>query len=164
VGLEADHSSPSSAKIKNVWSCTFSPSVRLAVHTRNFTAVFTVESASSSLEWKENYKKICVIGQVVENILKVLLSFENSDSLRAGRAGDRIPVGMRFSTPVQTGRGAHQASYTLSTGSFPGVKRLGRSVYHSLPSSAEVKGRVELYIYSSCGPSGVNFTFTFPVL
>jgi hypothetical protein len=43
--------------------------------------------------------------------------------LRAGRSGDRIPVGgARFSTPVQTGPGAHPASCTMGTGSFPGVK------------------------------------------
>jgi len=30
--------------------------------------------------------------------------------------------GARFSTPVQTGRGAHPASCTMGTGSFPGVK------------------------------------------
>ena len=27
----------------------------------------------------------------------------------------------RFSAPVQIGRGAHPASYTIGTGSFPGV-------------------------------------------
>ena len=36
----------------------------------------------------------------------------------------------RFSTPVQTGPGAHPASYTMGTWSFPGVKRPGRGVYH----------------------------------
>jgi len=35
--------------------------------------------------------------------------------------------GARFSAPVQTGRGAHPASYTMGTGSFPGVK-CGRGV------------------------------------
>ena len=33
-----------------------------------------------------------------------------SDSLQAGRSGDRILVGVRFSTPVQTSPGAHPAS------------------------------------------------------
>ena len=47
--------------------------------------------------------------------------------LRAGRSGDRIPVGARFSAPVQTGPGAHPASCTMGTGSFPGVKS-GRGV------------------------------------
>ena len=45
-----------------------------------------------------------------------------SDWLRAGRSGDRIPVGERFSAPVQTGPGAHPASCTMRTGSFPRVK------------------------------------------
>jgi len=39
----------------------------------------------------------------------------------------------------------------MGTGSFPGVKRTGRGVDHSPPSSAEVKERVELYLHSS-GP------------
>jgi hypothetical protein len=45
-----------------------------------------------------------------------------SDRLRAGRSGDRIPVGARFSAPVQTGPGAHTAARTMDTKSFPGVK------------------------------------------
>ena len=78
-----------------------------------------------------------------------------SDSLRAGRSGDRIPVGARFFAPVQTGPGAHPASYTTGTGSLPGVKRPGRGADHSPPSSVEVEGRVELYI---CSPSGRSWS------
>jgi hypothetical protein len=44
----------------------------------------------------------------------------DSDSLRAGRSGDRIPVMARFSAPIQTGAGAHPAFYTMGTGSFRG--------------------------------------------
>ena len=40
------------------------------------------------------------------------------DSLQAGRSGDRIPVAARFSATVQTGPGAHPASYTMGTGSL----------------------------------------------
>jgi hypothetical protein len=39
------------------------------------------------------------------------------------------------------------------TASFPGVKRPGRGVDHPLPSSIEVKERIELYPYSPSGPS-----------
>jgi hypothetical protein len=53
-----------------------------------------------------------------------------TDSLGAGRSGDQISVGARFSTPVQTGPGDHPASYTrtMGTGSFPGGKRPERGV------------------------------------
>ena len=44
-------------------------------------------------------------------------------------------VGGRFSAPVQTGPGAHQASCTMGTGSFPGVKRPGRGAEPPLQSS-----------------------------
>jgi len=56
-----------------------------------------------------------------------------SDWLRSGRSGDRIPVEARFSAPVQTGSGAHPASCTMGTGSFPGVKS-GRGVTLTTPS------------------------------
>ena len=59
----------------------------------------------------------------------------------------------RFSAPVQTGPGAHPSSYTMGTGSLPMVKRPGRGVDHPLPSSSEVKERVELILYSPSGPS-----------
>ena len=72
--------------------------------------------------------------------LEVLLAFYSlsrySDLLRAGRSGYRIAVG--FSASVQTGPGAHPASHTMGTGSFPGVKRPGRGVDHPPSSSAEV--------------------------
>jgi hypothetical protein len=42
--------------------------------------------------------------------------------LRAGRSRVRIPVEAEFSAPVHTGPGAHPASCTMGTGSFPGVK------------------------------------------
>jgi hypothetical protein len=86
-----------------------------------------------------------------------------SDSLRDGRSGDGIPVGVRFSAPVQTGPGAHPASYTVGTGSFPGVKWPGRDVDHPNPSSAEVKARVELYLYSPSGPSWPVLGRTLPL-
>jgi hypothetical protein len=66
-------------------------------------------------------------------------------------------VGAKFSAPFQTGSEAHPTSYTMGIGSLPGVKRPERGVDHSPISSAEVKERVELYIYFPSGP-------TWPVL
>jgi len=62
-------------------------------------------------------------------------------------------VGVRFSVPIQTGPGARPASYTMGTGSFPGVKRLRHGVDHPPPSSTMVKERVGLYHYYPSGPS-----------
>jgi hypothetical protein len=61
-----------------------------------------------------------------------------SDWLRAGRSVDRIPVEARFPAPVQTGPGAHPASCTMGTGSFPGVERPERDADPSPPSSVDV--------------------------
>jgi hypothetical protein len=52
----------------------------------------------------------------------------------------------------------------MGTGSLPGVKRPGRGVDHPPASSAEVKERVKVYIYSPMALvecSWVTFTFTF---
>jgi hypothetical protein len=84
---------------------------------------------------------------------EIYFSRQVTNSLRAGRSGDRIPVEARLSAPVQNGPGTHPGSYTMCTGSFPGVKRPWRGVDHPLPSSAEVKERLELYLYSPSGPS-----------
>jgi len=61
--------------------------------------------------------------------------------------GIESPVGAKFSAPVQTGPEAHPDSCTMGTGSFLGVKRPGCDADPSTPSSAEVKNRVELYLY-----------------
>jgi hypothetical protein len=58
----------------------------------------------------------------------------------------------RFSASVQTGPGAHPASYTMGTGPFPGVKRPGRGVDHPPPSTVAVKERVQLYLYFKSEP------------
>ena len=48
----------------------------------------------------------------------------------------RIPGGggARFSAPVQTGPGAHPASYTKGTGPFKGVNQPGRCVDNPPPT------------------------------
>jgi hypothetical protein len=63
------------------------------------------------------------------------------DLLWAGRSGDQIPVGARFSSPVHTGPGAHTASYTGGggIGSFPGKKWPGRGVNNPLHLAPRLK-------------------------
>ena len=96
------------------------------------------------------------------------------NSRKGGWSGNQIPVGKILSAPVQTGPGAHPASSTMSTGSFPEVKS-GRGVLltsHPLVMPWSRKSRsipllplwtvrslqslsactVELYLYSPYGP------------
>ena len=61
--------------------------------------------------------------------------------------------GARFSAPLQTGPGGPPSLLRNGCRFFPGVKRPGRGSDHPPPSIAEVKERVELYLYSSSGPS-----------
>ena len=55
--------------------------------------------------------------------------------------------GRDFSHPSRPALGP-----TLGTGYFSEVKRTGRGVDHQPPSSAEVKERVELYLYCRSEP------------
>jgi len=85
-----------------------------------------------------------------------------SDSLRAGRSGDRIPMRARFSTPFHTDPWALPASCTVSTGTLQGVKRPERGVDHPSPYSVEVKERVELlHIWAFVPCYRVTFNFSF---
>jgi len=60
--------------------------------------------------------------------------------------------GRDFPHPSRSFLGAHPASYTMGTGSFPGVKRPGRSVDHPLHLAPRLKKEYS-YTYSSPGPS-----------
>ena len=58
-----------------------------------------------------------------------------SDSVRAGREGNRIPIGARSSATVQTGHRAHPASCTMVKGPLSGgggAKLPGRGDYPHL--------------------------------
>jgi hypothetical protein len=55
LGHEADHTSASSAKVKNKWSCTFSPTCFHGVQRVNFTLTFTL----TILQYESSFKAIC---------------------------------------------------------------------------------------------------------
>ena len=93
--------------------------------------------------------------KLTESVVKTFLGWDNSVDIVNiyGLEGPRIEprVKARFSAPVQTGSGAYPISCTMGTGYSPGVKGQGRGVEHPSPFSAEVKEKVELYLYSTSG-------------
>jgi hypothetical protein len=73
---------------------------------------------------------------------------------KAGRFGDQISVLARFPAEVQTCFGAHIDFDKMGTFFlYWEVKWPIRAVKHRDTSGVEVKERVELYLYSSSGPS-----------
>jgi hypothetical protein len=87
--------------------------------------------------------------------------------VRAGRSGDRFPVGARFSAPVQTG--AQPGSWTMGTGSFSGVKS-GRGVLlttHPLLATSSWKSRdtPPSTFWGTTGPAtGLLYLFFLPFI
>jgi hypothetical protein len=66
----------------------------------------------------------------------------------------RIPVGTRFSAPVQTGPGVHPASCTMGTGSLSWkVKRPERGVHRPPDLAPRLKKE---YSYTSTPPVGLH--------
>ena len=77
-------------------------------------------------DYHESMVRLYKLFYVVTNLFQGPGLFSRySDSLRCRRSGDRILVGVRISASLQTVPGAHQTSYTMGTGSFPGGKAAG---------------------------------------
>jgi len=70
---------------------------------------------------------------------------------RTGRSGIESRWGRDF-PPVQTGPGAHPASYKMGTASFPGVKCSRGVLLTTHPFYCRGHVRVKLYLYPPSGP------------
>ena len=112
---------------------------------------------------------VVVVVKTLQNMFGTYLSFNMSagrysNSLWARRSGYRNPATARFSAPVQTGPGAHPASYTTSAAPLPEVIWPVSDVDHPSHLASRLKKE---YSYTSTPPLGltacyrVNFRFTF---
>ena len=110
-----------------------------------------------SLSWKDNISgdsSSCERGSVTSIFTKgdVLERRDSSVGIatRYGPDGPGIKSrwGRDFPAPVQTDPGAHSDPYTRGTGHVTEGKAAGALRSFSIPSSTEVKERIELYIYS----------------
>ena len=87
-------------------------------------------------------------------------------AIRYGLDGPRIESRCEtdFSARVQTGPGAHPASYTMGTGSFTGVKRPEHGVDHPpqiAPRLKKIRAIPLLLLSAFMACWRASFTFTF---
>ena len=99
--------------------------------------------------------------------VQIYFLFINSQTIRNPHSGclDMADSGksLFFLRSIRPDRPwGHPTSCTMGTMSFPGTKRPGRGVDHPPPSTAEVKERVELYLYFPSGLSWPVLGWTLP--
>jgi hypothetical protein len=68
-------------------------------------------------------------------------SHSHRDSISGPSSSWRIAIPITLSRP---------STYTMGTGTFPGIKRPGLGVSNLAASSAKVTGRIELYLSPLC--------------
>jgi hypothetical protein len=141
-------------------------------HTRTTTEAHVCVSARSNLDWKYR-RDIAIMSQrsrrlsvpishttkLISILWLVVVGIATGYGLGDRGVGVRVLVRSRISLlhVVQTGSGAHPASYPMGAGgSFLGGKATGAwSSHHSPPISAEVKKNVDLYIHSPVRLHGI---------
>jgi len=101
-----------------------------------WSILWTELHGTGRLSFKFSETWLCVAGWVFWTFRRYTYVLQSgqlsrySASLRAGRSGDRILVGARFSALVQTGPGSYPASYTMGTEYLAEVKWPGCGVDH----------------------------------
>jgi hypothetical protein len=124
------------------------------------------DSSGRATCWFLMYVRREILRQCIKNVFNVNNKLQACISLSLGRdssVGTETRCGLGgpgiesrwgpvFPHPSTTALGHTQSPVQLVQSLFPGGKASGAGVDHS-PSNAEVKERVELYLYSPSGPS-----------
>ena len=102
---------------------TFTASFRNCIQTHDISvgAMYVRASLRATRNQHDRLVELCPSRNLFES--EQLSRY--SDSLQAGRSGDRIAAEATFSSPSQTGPEAHTPSYTMGTGSLSGGKAAG---------------------------------------
>jgi hypothetical protein len=95
---------------------------------------------------------------------KTAIKTGHSDSLRAGRSGDRIPEGGGIFRTCPDRSWSPPSLLYSGYRVFPGGKAVGAWRLTKYPYSAEVKERVQLYLYTTSEPSWPVIGLILPLL
>ena len=119
---------PPSLTAQHHWLTTLSLS--------NFPAIHTMHPHLFDERVTATYARNCRFPSTRCRFPSSNVSSIHSNPLKASdRCNSHFRCGRDF-PPVHTGRGAHTASCTMGTWSFPGVKRSGRDIDHPPPHLA----------------------------
>ena len=126
--------------------------------------IVTVSASLWLWRWRRHVALKCLYPSANLHGLNTSCSYPWSAFTWNIRSGDRIPVGAKFSAPVESVPRAYPASCTMGTGSFVRVKRPGRGADHPPQSKCRGHETVGIFLYSPSGPQwpviGKTFTFT----
>jgi len=138
-----------------IYSCShnpcFSPNMRAQIAVPVQNSRYTVRYCDQ------------VLGRVPSNEVGRNSSVGIATRYRLDGPGDRVPQEARFSAPVQTRPWGPPTLLYNGYRVFLGVKSAGAWRWPPIPSSAEVKEIVELYLYSPSGPSCPVVGWTLPL-
>ena len=127
---------------------------------RNFQVILKTSNFLSTWELLLFQQGLCLLMKLNYYMYHIIFVGRDSSvglAINYGLDGPGIESrsGQDFPHPSRPALGPTQPSIQWVPGLSPEIKRPGRDVDHWPPSSAEVKERVELDLYSSSGPSYV---------
>ena len=114
--LQVVEKGPSNLDLQKVWSIEDDLNVFRTVQWVNHFVKTTCTSKYVYIQDDSGEKNSTLRGIIIGNCEKINFVWTCFYSLRAGRSGDRNPVGARFFALVQTDPGAHPDSYKLGIG------------------------------------------------
>ena len=144
---------------QNWWHCLrYRPDICVN-EPRNTTETLVRRDSNSVLpNMKQGCQPVSRLFVININIIIIVVKWPRqlnryTDSVRAGRSGNRIPMKARSPRPTRPALGPTPPPIKWIPGLFPGDKAAGVLRWPPTSSSTEVKEKVELCLYSLSAPS-----------